>query len=80
MLRFHLGHPNAKLFISHGGLQGMYESIYHAVPLLCLPLWADQFHNCVKAKIEGYSLSLSWNDISDETLEEAITQLINKPT
>jgi len=72
-----LGHPKAELFITHGGLQGTLEAIYHAVPLLCLPLGADQTHNCVKARKEGYAVLIDWNHISDETLKEGIKQLIN---
>jgi len=60
-------------------MQGVLEAIYHAVPLLCLPLGADQIFNCVKAKKEGYAVLLDWNNLNDETLEEALEQLIKNP-
>jgi glucuronosyltransferase len=36
------GHEKARLFISHGGLLGTQETIYHGVPILGLPLGRDQ--------------------------------------
>ena len=45
---FTLGHPNLRLFISHGGLLGTQEAIYHSVPLLGLPVVNDQLRNMVK--------------------------------
>ena len=42
LITWHLGHENARLFITHGGLMGVQEAIYHAVPLLGLPFGNDQ--------------------------------------
>ncbi|KAK8724674.1 hypothetical protein OTU49_011203, partial [Cherax quadricarinatus] len=40
-----LAHNNVKVFITHGGLLSMQEAIYHATPLLALPLFGDQPKN-----------------------------------
>uniref|UniRef100_A0A182ZUD1 UDP-glucuronosyltransferase n=1 Tax=Biomphalaria glabrata TaxID=6526 RepID=A0A182ZUD1_BIOGL len=52
-----LGHPNMKVFITHCGKNGQYEALYHAVPMLCIPLQTDQFYNAervtVKRKYKG---------------------------
>ncbi|KAF2365455.1 UDP-glucuronosyl/UDP-glucosyltransferase [Trinorchestia longiramus] len=37
-----LGHEKMRLFISHGGLSSMQESLYHGVPVLGLPVYGDQ--------------------------------------
>ena len=37
-----LGHPNVKVFISHGGNNGQYEAVYHGVPMIAIPLFGDQ--------------------------------------
>lgn len=37
-----LAHRNVKLFIQHGGVFGMQEAIYHAVPMLIFPFFGDQ--------------------------------------
>lgn len=42
LIFFVKGHEKARLFISHGGLMGLQEAIYHAVPVLGLALGRDQ--------------------------------------
>lgn len=37
-----LAHKNLKLFITHGGIFGTQEGIFHGVPFLFMPLFADQ--------------------------------------
>ena len=46
-------HPNTKLFITHGGMFGVQESVYHGVPLLVLPIFADQFDNARRIEDKG---------------------------
>ena len=33
-----LGHPKARLFMSHAGLSSIEEAVYHGVPLIVLPV------------------------------------------
>lgn len=37
-----LGHPNARLFITHAGTNGYGEALYHGVPLIAFPLMIPQ--------------------------------------
>jgi UDP:flavonoid glycosyltransferase YjiC (YdhE family) len=37
-----LGHVKTRLFITQGGFMSLQESLYHGVPLIFLPLFADQ--------------------------------------
>ncbi|XP_046443557.1 UDP-glycosyltransferase UGT5-like isoform X2 [Daphnia pulex] len=75
-----LGHPNARLFITHGGMLGTQETIYHGVPLLGLPFGNDQRANVAKAVRGGWGLKLDWDKIDDNNLYEALTYLINDPS
>ncbi|XP_034240866.1 UDP-glucuronosyltransferase 2B15-like isoform X2 [Thrips palmi] len=40
-----LTHPKTVLFITHGGLMGTLESLHSSVPMLGIPLFADQMSN-----------------------------------
>ncbi|KAK1898216.1 UDP-glucuronosyltransferase 2B17 [Dissostichus eleginoides] len=42
------GHPKTKVFVTHGGTNGIYEAIYHGVPVLGIPLIFDQYDNMTK--------------------------------
>lgn len=74
-----IGHSNARLFITHGGMLGTQETIYHGVPLLGLPFGNDQRANVAKAVRGGWGLKLDWDKIDDNNLYEALTYLINDP-
>uniref|UniRef100_A0A3B4GJ26 UDP-glucuronosyltransferase n=1 Tax=Pundamilia nyererei TaxID=303518 RepID=A0A3B4GJ26_9CICH len=48
-----LGHPKTRAFVAHGGTNGMYEAIYHSVPVVGLPLLLDQLDNLLRLKVRG---------------------------
>ncbi|XP_059353288.1 UDP-glycosyltransferase UGT5-like [Daphnia carinata] len=75
-----LGHPNARLFITHGGLLGTQEAAYHGVPMLGLPFGNDQRGNVAKVKREGWGWQLDWDKINDSVLEETLNYLIHDPS
>uniref|UniRef100_A0A0P5LVW5 UDP-glucuronosyltransferase n=1 Tax=Daphnia magna TaxID=35525 RepID=A0A0P5LVW5_9CRUS len=75
-----LGHPNARVFITHGGMLGTQESIYHGVPLLGLPFGNDQRANVARAVRDGWGLKLDWDKVNDHVLDGAIRHLINDPS
>jgi len=75
-----LGHGQARLFITHGGLLGMQEATYHGVPLLALPFATDQNMNAAKANKEGNGLKLQWKLLDEHTLYDAITTIIDQPS
>lgn len=51
-----LAHPNLTLFVTHGGLGGIAEAKYHAVPIVSMPLFGDQVFNL---KVLNFKLAIS---------------------
>ncbi len=48
-----LAQPNVRLFVSHCDSYGVMEAIYHAVPMVGLPIFLDHVDVCAKMKFRG---------------------------
>ncbi|XP_047237519.1 UDP-glucuronosyltransferase 2A2-like isoform X2 [Girardinichthys multiradiatus] len=72
-----LGHPKTKIFITHGGTNGIYEAIYHGVPMVGIPMFADQSDNMVHLKAKGAAVIQNLNFMTTESLRDAIKMVIN---
>ncbi|XP_012510950.1 PREDICTED: UDP-glucuronosyltransferase 2B18-like [Propithecus coquereli] len=73
------GHPKTKAFITHGGINGVYEAIYHGVPMVGIPLFWDQPDNIVHMKAKGAAVRLDFNTMSSTDLLNALKTVINDP-
>lgn len=72
---FSTGHKKARLFITHGGQNSLLQAVYHAVPVLAIPLFGDQFDNAVRAETKGLGLTIKPTQITRELLRSAIQTL-----
>ncbi|CAG5042802.1 unnamed protein product [Parnassius apollo] len=74
-----LAHPNCVLFITHSGLLSTTEAVHFGVPIIGIPVFADQFVNILRAVNIGFAkkVDLSY-DIVDE-LKTAIVDILNDP-
>ncbi|XP_060043802.1 UDP-glucuronosyltransferase 2B31-like [Erinaceus europaeus] len=75
-----LGHPKTKAFITHGGTNGIYEAIYHGVPMVGIPLFADQPDNIAHMKAKGAAVGLNLDTMSSKDLLSALKTVINDPS
>ncbi|GAB0091279.1 uncharacterized protein DMENIID0001_060990 [Sergentomyia squamirostris] len=74
-----LAHKNVQVFITHGGIKGITEARYHAVPIIGLPIFGDQFTNVDTAVKEGWGLHLRLKDLNEESLSIALSEILNNP-
>ncbi|XP_050433229.1 UDP-glucosyltransferase 2-like isoform X9 [Adelges cooleyi] len=70
-------HPNVKLFISHGGISGVYEAVDAGVPVLGFPLFYDQPRNIENLVEAGMAISLDLLKVTKKPFLDAVTELIN---
>ncbi|XP_058523228.1 UDP-glucuronosyltransferase 2B31 isoform X2 [Ochotona princeps] len=75
-----LGHPKTRAFITHGGTNGIYEAIHHGVPLVGIPLFADQFDNIAHVKAKGAAVKVDFITMSSADLLSAVKTVINDPS
>ncbi|XP_050966965.1 UDP-glucuronosyltransferase 2C1-like [Labeo rohita] len=76
-----LGHPKTKAFITHGGTNGIYEAIYHAVPMVGIPLFGDQPDNLVHMKARGAALVIdNIKTMEPQDLVDKLNTVINDPS
>ncbi|XP_025201748.1 UDP-glucuronosyltransferase 2B7-like [Melanaphis sacchari] len=73
-------HPKVKLFISHGGMSGVYEALDGGVPVLGIPLFYDQPRNVEHLVLAGMAISMDFLSTTKEKLTNAISKLINDET
>lgn len=74
-----MAHPNIKLVMTHGGLLTNQEAVWSGVPLIGFPVFGDQSNYVTKAQKDGYALKLDWKTITEDSLYNAITEIINNP-
>ncbi|XP_061155068.1 UDP-glucuronosyltransferase 1-2-like [Syngnathus typhle] len=71
-----LGHPQTKVFVAHGGTNGLQEAIFYGVPVLGIPLFFDQFDNLVRLEQRGAAKILELGDLSqgfEASLKEVLS-------
>ncbi|WP_239617706.1 macrolide family glycosyltransferase [Cohnella mopanensis] len=66
----------ADLFITHGGMNSVNEALYNGVPLLVIPMAADQPIVADRVAALGAGKQLNKETLTAEELREAVTELL----
>ena len=75
-----LGHPKTKLFVAHGGTNGVQEAMYHGVPIVGLPLIFDQHDNMRRIEVRGAGKVLDFFTLNEEIFFQGIQDVLNDPS
>ncbi|XP_066509393.1 UDP-glucuronosyltransferase 2A1-like isoform X1 [Hoplias malabaricus] len=75
-----LGHPKTRVFLTHGGTNGVYEAIYHGVPMVGIPIFGDQPDNMVHMKAKGAAEFLNLNNMKMQDLVDTLKTVISDPS
>ncbi|WWR60179.1 macrolide family glycosyltransferase [Saccharopolyspora sp. SCSIO 74807] len=69
----------AAAFITHAGMGGTTEGMYHGVPMIAVPQAADQFANAARLAELGLGAHLPSADATPEALRKALEQVTGDP-
>ncbi|XP_041965537.1 UDP-glucuronosyltransferase 2C1-like [Alosa sapidissima] len=75
-----LGHQKTKVFVAHGGINGVQEAIYHGVPILGLPLMFDQPDNLSRMEAKGTAKVVDIATLDRAVLMEALKEVLYEPS
>ena len=75
-----LANPAVKLFITHCGISSTFESAFHGVPVVAVPLVADQPDNAEKlVKRAKIGVMIDFYTLTEEKVEQAVHEVLNNP-
>lgn len=74
-----LGHPKTKVFVAHGGTNGVQEALYHGVPILGLPLIFDQRDNLLRIEARKAGKIIDFFTMDEDTFFQALLEVLNDP-
>ncbi|KAI5182020.1 glucuronosyltransferase [Nematocida sp. AWRm80] len=67
-----LAHPTTKLFVSHSGLKSVNEALCAGVPLVLIPIFAEQKYNAEFVVAQGRATLLNKWTVTTDSLQTAI--------
>lgn len=74
-----LEHPNVRAFVSHCGINSVYESIVAGTPIVGIPMFADQRDMAVRVSDAGVGVWIDKNAVRGPALNAAIVRVLEEP-
>lgn len=72
-------HKNLRAFVTHGGLMGTQESVYYGVPMVGIPLFADQHSNIASFVERKIAVKLDLHEITEKSFTDALKEILHNP-
>ncbi|MEV4732964.1 glycosyltransferase [Saccharopolyspora sp. NPDC049426] len=72
--------PACDAFITHCGFNSTRESLYAGVPMVGLPMFAEQPNNAARITEIGAGLAFNIEDVSVPLLHEAVSRVLEEPS
>jgi polyene glycosyltransferase len=74
-----LRHPAVRAFVSHCGVNSVHEALTCGVPIVGIPLFADQLDMAMRLADAGVALLLSKNALRADAVRAAVRSVMNDP-
>eukprot|EP00050_Salpingoeca_kvevrii_P008306 m.302136 g.302136 ORF g.302136 m.302136 type:complete len:511 (-) comp15034_c0_seq1:114-1646(-) len=74
-----LGQPETVAFFSHGGMNGLQEAMYHGVPVIAMPGFADQFDNAARVVHLDTGVVVDKDSLTADSLAAEIKGVVSEP-
>ncbi|EGT46668.1 CBN-UGT-50 protein [Caenorhabditis brenneri] len=71
-----LKHEHLKLFVSHGGMNSVLETMYNGVPMVIMPVFTDQFRNGKNVERRGAGKMILRQTVTTETFYDVIHEVL----
>lgn len=75
-----LAHPKTRVFVTHGGTNGVQEAIFHGVPVVGLPLFLDQPDNVSRLRAKGGAVLLDIATLDRHVFADALMRALYDPS
>jgi glucuronosyltransferase len=77
---FYTEHNNVRAFVTHGGLMGTQEAVYYGVPMIGVPVYADQAQNIDLYVQKKTAVVLELSELTEEHLDAALNAVLHDPS
>eukprot|EP00057_Strongylocentrotus_purpuratus_P028564 XP_011683038.1 PREDICTED: UDP-glucuronosyltransferase 2C1-like [Strongylocentrotus purpuratus] len=71
-----LGHIKTRAFVYQGGNNGLHEALFHAVPIVVIPVFGDQNDVAARIVARGIGISVDFTQMTPESLTGHLKEIV----